>query len=855
MILEIALLIATLVVVALWMQVRTMELLTSSLEKTVAGQAADIAVVAENHFQEELSVLTLAASCLEPSPGPDTRNRILQELREGGNGISVGIISVDGERIAGDTLPAWAFLNLPEAFRGQDVMDYCTNHGLLFAVPILRDGNVCGILYRLYSDEIIPMYFHFSGVSPSIRILLQDRIGQLIMPYKAYSAEDEQIFSSVETQNAFIRLREKLENQRSAAICLQQGKKKYFLFSADLTETNCTITGYIPWEAVASGVSLVYTQIIRVAGILLMVFLSVGAYLVLMREKAAQGEAFRQEKELADRANEAKSEFLASMSHEIRTPINAILGMNEMILRKGTDTAVARYAENIRRAGNTLLSLINDVLDFSKIESGKFQIVKSEYRLSDLIRNASNMTRLRAEAKGLVFHVQVDETTPEYLYGDMRRIHQAVVNILTNAVKYTDRGSVDFRVSHEPAPGDDMALLRFEISDTGIGIRDQDKAKLFESFERFDLRQNQGKEGTGLGLAITKKLVDLMQGRITFTSVYGYGTTFILTLPQKVMDSRTVGIYSPENEELSRDVYRASFIAPDAEVLAADDNEMNRIVLEELLKDTRIQLDMVTNGRDVLERLEKKHYDAVLLDQRMGDLSGIETLRAASRLPNAMGTPFLILTADAVSGARERFLREGFTDYLSKPLNGEALERSLAQHLPPEKVHYITAAAPAAPAVSTAPAAPVPETVPAEKTSPAVPAEPAEEINDEPPVLDRAVGLQYNANNEKLYKKLSGVFVSLHEKKRTQLEEAYAAENWTAYTDAVHALKSTSLSVGGLRVSAAAKASEMAGKRLLAAEIESEKEKALAEIRENHPKVIGLYDEFVLRLKEQESTL
>ena len=261
---------------------------------------------------------------------------------------------------------------------------------------------------------------------------------------------------------------------------------------------------------------------------------------------------------------------------------------------------------------------------------------------------------------------------------------------------------------------------------------------------------------------------------------------------------------------------------------------MNRFVLAELLKDTQIKLDIVSNGEEALQRLLVKHYDAVLLDQRMGGMNGVETLRAASRLPNSFGTPFIVLTADADLGARERFLREGFSDYLSKPLDFNMLERALMRCLPPEKVR------------------PAPKPQP-EASAPVIsaPSAPATATADEAPVFDRKAALQYSAGNKKIFKKLAGTFAGLYEKKSAQLGELFASEDWNAYTDAVHSLKSTSLSVGGLRVSAAAKTSEMAGKRFLSAESPEEKEQALAELRGNHETVLRLYGEFVAALRQE----
>ena len=826
-------LVAIFVALALWMQTRSSELLISSLEKTVSDQAADVTLMAEKQFREELSVLTLAASCIEPSSAGDAQMHLMAELRGKEPGVSVGVMSIDGDTSLGDPLSHQTFQLLSMAVHGQPVVDYFEGQGMVFAVPVMRGGNVCAVLYRLYPEEMVIRRFRMTEFNPSMRLLLQDRDGRMIMPYRAYADEDKAFFASPEAEEVLLRLRAQLATQRSAAAYLKQGGEQSFLFASDLPHTNFTVIGYIPWSSVAGPMSDVFSRAIRVAVVLLLIFLSAGAYLVLMREKAARSEALEQEKELANQANEAKSEFLASMSHEIRTPINTILGLNEMILRKAGDPAVAGYARSVRTAGASLLSIINDILDFSKIESGKFRIVEAEYRLSELILAVSTMVRPRAETKGLDFRIEADPDTPACLYGDMRRVQQVLVNLLTNAVKYTERGNVDFRISHMPGPNPETAVLRFVVSDTGIGIRDEDKPKLFKGFERFDMQRNQHVEGTGLGLAITRNLVEMMSGTISFLSEYGKGTTFTVAIPQKITEPDVLGEYSETEDGERQSEYQVSFIAPEAEILAADDNEMNCFVLTELLKDTKIRIDTVSNGEEAIQRLLVKRYDAVLLDQRMGGMSGVETLRAASRLPNTYGTPFIVLTADTVFGAKERFLRDGFADYLAKPLDGAMLERVLMRHLPPEKVRPAPKAEPRVP-VSHVPAS-----------------GPAAEPSEETPVFDHRSALRYSAGSEKMFRKLAGVFLGLYEKKSAQMRELYEAENWDAYTDAVHSLKSTSLSVGGLRLSAAAKTSEMAGKRYFESETPEEKEKALADVRGNHENVLRLYGEFVDALRAE----
>ncbi len=395
----------------------------------------------------------------------------------------------------------------------------------------------------------------------------------------------------------------------------------------------------------------------------------------------------------ARRANSAKSEFLANMSHEIRTPINAVLGMNEMIIRESTSDRITTYARNVESAGKNLLSIINDILDFSKIEAGKMEIAESDYRLSSVLNDVTNMIVFKARQKDLEFTVNVDEQLPDGLYGDEVRVRQVVTNVLNNAVKYTHEGSVSLSVSGGMTYDEDgsgIINLVFRITDTGIGIREEDLPKLFKKFERIDLVQNNTVEGTGLGLSITQNLLHLMNGRIEVESEYGKGSTFIIYLPQKVMAEEPIGNF---HEKFDRYVhtmraYQESFRAPEADVLVVDDTDMNLTVIEGLLAKTDIRLDTASGGREALALTREKKYDLILMDQRMPIMDGTQTMNEIRAQSDGMNhdTPIICLTADAVSGARNKYLAEGFTDYLSKPVEAASLEAALIKYLPHDKI-------------------------------------------------------------------------------------------------------------------------------------------------------------------------
>ena len=397
-------------------------------------------------------------------------------------------------------------------------------------------------------------------------------------------------------------------------------------------------------------------------------------------------EELEEQKRIADEANKAKSSFLANMSHEIRTPINAVLGMDEMILRESREKSILSYAHDIQTAGRTLLSLINDILDFSKIEEGRMEILPTQYELSSLVGDVGNMIRERARKKGLNFEIDVDSNIPHVLYGDDIRIRQIVLNLLTNAVKYTEEGYVRLNLGYEKCSEDDIDL-QFSISDSGIGMKEADMDSLFSPFERIEESRNRTVEGTGLGMSIVKQLLSLMGSKLMVDSEYGKGSTFSFSIRQKVIKWSPVGDYLTryESEISSSTQYHELFHAPDASILVVDDTEVNLDVIKNLLKQTQINVDTATSGREALVCVKRKSYDMVFIDHMMPELDGIETLKLI-REQFEEPPVCIALTANAVSGAREKYLKAGFADYLSKPVNGKHLEEMIRSYLPKEKI-------------------------------------------------------------------------------------------------------------------------------------------------------------------------
>lgn len=393
---------------------------------------------------------------------------------------------------------------------------------------------------------------------------------------------------------------------------------------------------------------------------------------------------------LAEKASDAKSTFLANMSHEIRTPINAVLGMDEMILRESNLDNIKEYAANIRSSGKALLSIINDILDFSKIESGKMELIISPFHLSSTIYDLMTSLSLRAKEKNLLFECHLDPNTPRELLGDELRIKQIITNMLTNAIKYTHKGTVSLSIHFEERDPHHVILI-CKVQDSGIGIKEEDIGTLFTSFSRLDGHKNYGIEGTGLGLSIVSNLIDLMNGKISVESEYGVGSTFTVELPLEVINWEGIGEIRDFTKETVEDNKASivTFTAPDVSILSVDDNKINLKVFKGLLKETKIRVDLATSGEQCLAFMQKKKYDMVFLDHMMPGMDGVETLHRMKELENNLSpdAPVIALTANALSGAKDQYFDYGFDDYLSKPIDYADLEKLILSFLPKDKIH------------------------------------------------------------------------------------------------------------------------------------------------------------------------
>ena len=411
-----------------------------------------------------------------------------------------------------------------------------------------------------------------------------------------------------------------------------------------------------------------------------------------------QAKTYEQEKQIAEQQRKeveqiarSKDTFFANMSHEIRTPINTIIGLNEMILREDISDEIAENAINIQNASKMLLTTINDILDLSKLESGKMDIVPTQYEISSMFSDLVNLIWIRAHQKNLEFKVDIDPEIPSMLYGDEVRIKQVVTNMLTNAVKYTDSGSVTLSAKGERVSADQI-LLRICVEDTGMGIRKESLDDLFRSFKRVDESDNRNIEGTGLGLTISKQLMEMMGGKITVDSVYHKGSVFTIELQQRIINVRPIGVinFAAQKQLNHRTHYQQSFIAPDARILVVDDNSMNLMVAVKLLRDTKVKVDTAESGKEALKKTAQTAYHVILMDHMMPEMDGVETYQKMKEMkdsPNAH-TPVIMLTANAINGVKEEYLSYGFVDYLSKPVRGDKLERMILNYLPEDKIDF-----------------------------------------------------------------------------------------------------------------------------------------------------------------------
>ncbi len=681
-------LIIAMVVTGFILYFRMNDSLNTFAAKQLARVARSNAEVISEETVTALENLEFLAAQLEAQP--ESQQELLSSTAKVVHTEKFGCIGVDGTPVFGRGLPDNDMTLVKDALHGTGSLVYREGVGLVAACPVMRQKNIRYVLYEIIPNDRIAEVIENSEESPLGYQMVMNKEGTTAYVFEGIPEAGAAFLQSSEADGYFQDMFRTMElNHAACDFYSAKTVGDIFVYEAEIPQTDFFLAGYAEKDAVAADLDRIAFLVMWVFGLLAVIFVISAIYLVRVQVRVTKVNEIMMEKNRAEVESNSKSSFLASMSHEIRTPINAVLGIDEMILREFDDPKLTGYATNIKNAGNTLLNIVNDVLDYSKMESGKLSIVPVDYDLSELIIELVTMVRPRATAKSLNFVVNVDETMPHILHGDNVRVKQCALNILTNAIKYTERGQVVFTVSYR-AGEEGLGAFTFQVQDTGIGIKPEDMDRLYKPFERLDEEKNHGIEGTGLGLSITTRLLALMGTKLFVSSVYGEGSTFGFTIDQFVLDEEPIGdvraTYKKKIE--TAPVYHQAFTAPDAKILVVDDTDMNLFVVKGLLKETKISVDTAMSGEQGLAKLKVYDYDIVLIDHKMPGMDGIEMLhrlRRESMNPN-QHKPCIALTANAMSGARDYYISEGFEDYLSKPIDSAALEKMLMDFLPAEKI-------------------------------------------------------------------------------------------------------------------------------------------------------------------------
>lgn len=783
-------------------------LLIDSLKESIAQQSQSTAYALGERFQHKLDELKSRAELLQEGR-ISAEDAVEIDTIGTKEGRTRGILRRDNTAVAGAPLPTSAAAAISRVWLGRQAIEYRQGIGLIFAVPFVLEGELC-TYYELFDDEAVQIFYKMMSYNgKGTLVLVSDFNDWLLLSQGQYP---EVTSGRMPNFNAAWQKIQRVEvlPQNTSSIYDEDEEYAFFFHSTYISkQDHLLLAGYVEWDDVVVGIDYIYTLMKMVFYVMLILLF----VLVCYHMRTQQLKHSEHKTALSESANRAKSNFLSRMSHEIRTPINAIMGMDEMILRESKDPAILEYAQNLQQAAKTLLELINDILDFSKIEAGKMEIIPAEYQLGSLMSDLVNMMRKRAENKGLCFQVETNPNLPTTLFGDEIRIKQVITNLLTNAIKYTEKGGAHLKVDFSPID-DEQISLRVSVSDTGIGIKPEDMDKLFSSFERIEEKRNRSIEGTGLGMNIAQQLLALMGGKLQVESVYGKGSTFSFQIVQKVMNPAPLGDFETAcHQSLScHKDYQVSFRAPEGKILAVDDTVMNLTVLKGLLKQTKIQIDTAQSGMECLGLVQKKKYDIIFLDHMMPGMDGIETLKAMVKLTGNLNesTPVISLTANAIRGAREQYLEAGFQDYLTKPINCAKLEEMIIKYMPQDKLTVLTA------------------------EEGALEAEAAEEVHL-PDWLTAAEGLDTEAGvghcgSVAAYLDVLAVFADSIQRTAQEIEGYFQAEDWKSYTTKVHALKSTAKIIGADELSERARRLEDAGSAGY-----------IDEIRQDHRALMELY--------------
>lgn len=815
-------LLGVMIVVGSLLGMKLNQILIEHMEKQVTEQSKLLSEQIEQVIEIQFVQLGNIASAVEKNE--NNPEAVLQTVMQEREGVSVGVLKLDGSVLVGMPLDITKYDGVKSSFRGEEAVSYVAGEGMTFSVPVYRGENIKYVLYKKYDEEILADTFGRDCYDGEGQVLWANKNFEVVIPFvdSSYSGD---FLHQPELQEGFKTIKDKMELSTAASTFVKCDKGRYFVFVSEVENYGVYTVGIIPENALSDGITYITTLVLWVFGLLLVLFVIITVYMFIAAEKAKESDELREAKEEAENANKAKSQFLANMSHEIRTPIHGIMGMNEMVLREAQDENVRGYAKNIKHASENLLEIINGILDFSKIEAGRIEIEEGAYLVRGLLNDVVNMVAPIASKKGLKFEVNVDENLPAELYGDVGKIRQVMVNLLNNAVKYTNEGKVTLTVRGNLV--NDNINLKIKIKDTGIGIKEENIEKLFADFERVDTEKNKDIEGTGLGLAIVNRLIQYMGGKIKVTSEYGKGSTFSVCVPQKIIDRRAIGDYKMALEavEISEEGIRtAGFVAPTAKILVVDDHEMNLLVLKNLLKESKAQVTTCGSGKECIELMIKNSYDVVFLDHMMPEMDGIETLEQLIKKNLKKDSKIVALTANAIVGVKEMYLSKGFDDYLSKPIDTRNLEKLLLRFIPESKLKEMDA----------------PKLVNNNKK---------ESISDGTDIIqgkneaeqsmsyiNQSTGLKYSSESKEMYKSFLQIYCDFAQDKIEKLTNTYECKQWQDYVTYVHSVKSTSLNIGGEKLSKLAADIEEQGMKYLDGD-----ESKLDYLLNSHDELMELY--------------